>query len=541
MAEIKVSKDEVAFLKNKISKAYKNNNTLTFTSVSPPKATHLTTEAKTIQLKWNSSVNNYVGLAKAMNDSLMEHYHDEGKGNEMTEYSIPATFLRNFFYYEKDSKNVRVSSMDKLYLYLFEKTRANYLSEKRADFFTKKHLLYHLKSTHFDKIKELDECYNFDSIDLLQSVESLLLESKNKNNIIYLYIDYNFLINENGAKLLVTLFYEYFLSLVLDRNIELIFDDELFDYNQEYNIVSLEGRANIFKVFSENYNILNILFGEKMAKQITGKAYFLILQNLLYFFVTEKESLRKVNIDDFLPILNELMGSEPKNIKTIYENESNDVFNFFCVTGEDKYPIEEKEKMFKYFFSFRKDKLKNSSATRIFAIPSKRIKNKSWSSQLDSESNSLLYQYILMNIKGGVETYIQMYDENSEELNRGILWNQNYVLKIKKEDNKDSSLNENGHFDNLINNSKLYFAYSKTEKDINQVLEITPSHSQYIRRMYQDFIVRHLERKVELPVFLSKEINENNLDFLQSKLNIKELGKKKLKKLEEEVKYFFEK
>ncbi|WP_452597101.1 hypothetical protein [Pontimicrobium sp. MEBiC01747] len=521
MAEVTIFDQEVKALKNQI--AEKLDNTIS-------------------EITWNSNLKTYEAIVKAIQKENEKNNKKEEDKKEKDK--IPASFLRNFFFYHNKETKVRVTSINKLYNFLYGKDRDEYLGERKIAYGNKNEVT----------INKIEKTPHVDSYSLLDlTFESAIQKLTNRENKSTIFINESFLKDVNGARILIELFCNHFISLIVDYDVVFEFDQELFDNEKGNNISTFEGSVHYLKFWSEKKELLATLLDKKLVKKITGRVYLTILESLVSYKLNDniqsQDFQSKLKIDRFLPLLQKLGNYKPKPLKYIYEKSKKDNYdinqsNFYCVIGYESYfRSDEKYEMLKYFSRFG-HATKEANVIRVFTVPARRIQGKGWSSELKSSENELLYQYAYANIISNTATYFLMYDEEKEKDNRDILFHQDYVIKSRKQDNKsvDELFSSLQKFDskkltNEFEGQKLYFAYPEDSSGQNKCL-VVPKKS-YGIRMLKDFINRVSVSNNDPHKYLL-HATMDNLNELQARLNLRVLRENKLNKLNDEVQSYWD-
>ncbi len=522
MSEIIVNKKEIIFLENELK--LKLIEDLVYKDL--------------LDINWNSNTENYKVLIDTISD------------NTKSKKKIGATFLRDLFYKKEEFRQVREKNINLIYDYLYKKNRNIFLNENNITFDSKKYYLYSVKILTDEQKKTVKDENKLDITFLTFEDEPnsiIISQYKNSKTGVCFFIDQNFLQEYRSMKFLIDLFTESFISLIINFNVKFIFDNNI-DEDEKFNLNSNENRNIVFEFWEKKKESIK---NESFRNKIEEIPFMTILENLKRFS-DESDIQEKTSIDNFLPLLKKLnKGLRYEPLKNIYKSSENDNsgkdYNILGVIGYDGYfNNKEKNEMLKYFYYFS-ETLKNSNIIRIFTIPSKKIKGKGWRSQLDSDINNLLYQYIYMNLTSNVETYILTYDDNEiTDADTGIMWHQDYVLRIEKtKDDKGNladSLFKTHNKRDVADDEKteLYFAYPEDENEVNQMLKLNYNNKLYIKKMFNDFINRISLNRIEKKYAHIQRVELNNTDILKNILNMNTSNSELFKILELDVNLFYE-
>lgn len=505
-------------------------------------------------LKWTSNPKTYRDIFEDLSKSESSAEHKELKVKD-TLHLIPSTFLRNFFYLEKEEKAVRRSNIDKLYRLLFEKNREEYLKDEGYEF----GLVNHYKLFSSENGKEIDESeipklanntINLNAININLSelnLSELILKVRDPKSCVHLYISESFLKNNQGISLLIELFSNRFISMIIDYNIKLEFSEDITNTNSEFNLANPIGRYKFFHYWNKTVgtDILDFTFTDFESKFIQDTSRFsALLDSLIQFKVTDdiEDFQNKLRVESFLPILSKLKKINPESINKIYldtKPEEVKKYNFLCVVGyKSFFEQTEKAEMLKYFNAFS-ETLREANKIRIFTIPGQRVKGYGWVSKLSEEENILLYQYLYLNIKTEVKTYCLFYDENEIAHDNTIIWHQDYVIKCKNimRQNVDELANALIEYNSEkitkpFESQELYFAYPETHSHNNQSLRL--NDELYLQRILKDFVNRISITQDEYPHAYLYNCDKEDLVALYRKLGLASI-KKSIPQIEEET------
>lgn len=566
MSEVTISVKEVSFLKKELQRKAQLINPL---SESIP---------------FNSNPKSYAPLKKIINKEL--------KSNHPRIKIITTTFLRDFFYNHSNSKAIRTTSIDKFYYFLFDMPRSHYIGELAEVFNPVTFYCYSISKLSQD-IKMLigqkvGGAIESRLLDLKEMVEIEEQYVRPNTGVVY-YVDEDFILRQKGFDILLDLFSKKYLSTVLDYNVQFFIDPKLLDNDPENdsptsirtaegrNIIKVKMLLKIERIADFKKNIESVLLRNKaddvILQQQNIKILDSILKALLVFnSATNRQELMSVTkfLPSFLNIENDKREFESKvdvelrPLTNIYDRTEDDTdlnqaqFNFFCVIGYKGY-LREKEKteMIRYFFLFQ-ETLKNHRITRIFSVRSIKTENGLWRSNLTIEENKLLFQYILINLLGGVETILIMYEQSGIKKDTSILWNQDYVLQIREsiESEKSTQKSPLQSLFNSYQRSKdyifnqdtpptLFFGYPEEDEDNNNSMILVRKEG-YIEKFYKDFCnrIRLEDEPTNSTEFINmskdtKKPVEKKIELLRSKLSLEKLEESTFKTLLNEVSIFY--
>lgn len=557
-SEIRVTPTEISFLKSKFEQELKSRQANT-------------------ELKWNSNPESYSVMVKFINDQLNK--------NSKSQIAVPATSLRNFFYKSGKNRRVRISSIDKLYKSLFGMPRDEYLEQNNYYFTEKSEFLLKAYSTEKELAVKGFEEQNLDVLDLTDNTEDeFLAQLEDQNSVVNFYIDANFLKDLNGIKILIELFYFRFVALVLDYKVRFfisksLLSDGMNDDESQFYLNTFEGKIRVINywkklAYDENNKVSEIfrnyfdgnLDGKSYSDKLFGREFLFILDALIQFrvFNDYNQLKRQVSVINYLPIVRKIYGLDPEPLmnicnQIIYDNKNTDSckFNFLGVTSFDlDSSIEQKIELLTYYGRFGKNVVKNGShnSARVFTIPAKRVKRKGWSSTLSEDINTLVFQYLYLNLNCGVKVFLLTYDKDKINNSQRISWNQDFVLRYR---NTNNDLGIDEVIENMKTNvrqsnldildvyvpsssdrddgAKLYFGYQQEASGLNRMLTVTDQL--FITRFYKDFSDRMNINKHELYAALTPA-NSSDLSDTLSILNLNQKKSGSIDSLKAEAELF---
>lgn len=522
-------------------------------------------------IAWNSNPDNYRLAAEQINVLLDSILTEHGISNSQIDAKISHIFLRDFFYYQDENKKVRQKSLDRLYFYLFSKSRKDFLSNEKVDFSNKKQIFVTIgRSTPIGYVSLLSKKTGFVGQRIIQMTEipSLMNNIYSRDVDVCIYVNEKFLKDERGIKILVELFSRRFISTVLNSSLTFEFSEELRTWGNSRNILDASGRLGYIRYWM---NLKKDYLGALAQNDPMRKLFNHLSSDTLSFMLRSLENAAitgnlgfNYSIDAFLPVLLRLCDDcKAEPLSNIYFDREDPAFSnygkdftYFCTIGSDKYLIKkEKSEMFSYFKQFATN-LRNANLVRVFNVPAKRVKNKGWSSNLDIATNELLYQYVQLNVVSGVKTAIFFYDDSKNLNDLEILLNQDYIFRFKQPEVRGNSIGslaklayENRkeivrqYIPSLSNrdlHSEIYLPYPETFNGENQIMRIKTG--KYLEQLLGDFLKRvykpeFSKHQAELSTF---DNNASDIKKLKMSLNISSLDYQSIEKLDKEVMDFLD-